>query len=162
MTSVRPFKIPESVLVVIHTADLQVLLLERTLHPGFWQSVTGSLDREDEPLLETCRREVFEETGIDIAAHALRDWRLEHRYEIYKHWRARYGPGITHNLEHVFGLRLAGPVAVRLSPREHRDYVWLPWQQAAERCFSWTNSEAIRLLADPKGPAGEEFAGGGA
>lgn len=152
MTPVGPWKIPESVLVVIHTADLQVLLLERAAHPGFWQSVTGSLDREDEPLAETCRREVMEETGIDTAAYDLRDWHLEHHFEIFKHWRSRYAPGVTHNLEHVFGLRLPAPVPVQLSPDEHRAWQWLPWQQAAERCFSWTNVSAIRLLGDPHGP----------
>ena len=32
--------------------------------PGFWQSVTGSLDREDEPFVGAAIREVHEETGI--------------------------------------------------------------------------------------------------
>ena len=74
----KPYKIPESVLVVIHTADLQVLLIERADKPGFWQSVTGSLDRVDEPLLETATRELFEETGIvaDGERIVLRDWQL--------------------------------------------------------------------------------------
>ena len=140
------FKIPESVLVVIHTRDLKVLLLERADHPGFWQSVTGSLDREDEQLAETCRREVFEETGIDVAAHELTDWRLENHFEIYPHWRRRYAEGITRNTEHVFALSLADTQPVRLAPREHLDYVWLGWEEAAERCFSWSNAAAIRLL----------------
>ena len=43
-------KIPQSVLVVIHTPALEVLLLERADHPGFWQSVTGSLDAPHEAL----------------------------------------------------------------------------------------------------------------
>ena len=139
-------KIPESVLVVIHDADLQVLLLERADHPGFWQSVTGSKDTLDEPLALTCRREVLEETGIDAAAHALAEWGIINHYEIFAHWRWRYPEGVTHNTEHVFGLRLAAPVQVRIAPREHLGYVWLPWQQAAERCFSWSNAEAIRQL----------------
>jgi dATP pyrophosphohydrolase len=139
-------KIPESVLVVIHTPDLQVLVLERADHPGFWQSVTGSKDRIDEPLEETCRREVLEETGIDAAAHCLVDWQLQNRYEIYPHWRARYPEGTTHNTEHVFGLRVAAPVPVVIAPREHLRFEWLPWEQAAERCFSWSNVQAIREL----------------
>ncbi len=139
-------KIPESVLVVIHTPDLQVLLLERADHPGFWQSVTGSKDRPDEPLAETCRREVLEETGIDVAQHRLVDWHLENRYEIYPHWRGRYPEGTTHNTEHVFGLRVAAPVPVVIAPREHLRFEWLPWEQAAERCFSWSNVQAIRAL----------------
>lgn len=142
------FKIPESVLVVIHTLDLRVLLLERADHPGFWQSVTGSVDREDEPLTETCRREVFEETGIDVAAHELTDWHLENVFEIYPHWRRRYAEGVTRNTEHVFGLSLDDAVPVRLAPREHLDYLWLPWEDAAEKCFSWSNAAAIRLLPE--------------
>ena len=139
-------KVPESVLVVIHTPDLRVLLLERADHPGFWQSVTGSKERVDEPLAQTCRREVLEETGIDTAAHALTDWRLVNRYEIYAHWRHRYPEGVTHNTEHVFGLQVPEALPVTLSPHEHLRYEWLPWEQAAERCFSWSNAEAIRQL----------------
>jgi dATP pyrophosphohydrolase len=139
-------KIPESVLVVIHTPDLQVLLLERADHPGFWQSVTGSKDTPAESLVETCRREVFEETGIAVDRHRLTDWQVTQRYEIYPHWRHRYPEGVTHNTEHVFGLELDQPVEVRLSPREHLCSLWLPWEQAAERCFSCTNVEAIRRL----------------
>jgi dATP pyrophosphohydrolase len=140
-------KIPESVLVVIHTPDLRVLLLERADHPGFWQSVTGSKDAADEPLALTCAREVLEETGIDVAGHELSDWSVTNRYEIYPHWRHRYPEGVTHNTEHVFGLRVAAPVAVTLSPREHLQSVWLPWEEAAGRCFSWSNVQAIQDLA---------------
>jgi len=139
-------KVPESVLVVIHTPDLQVLLLERADHPGFWQSVTGSKARIDEPLADTCRREVLEETGLDTAQQDLSDWHLVNRYEIYAHWRHRYADGVTHNTEHVFGLRVSDAVPVRVAPREHLGYEWLPWEQAAERCFSWSNAEAIRQL----------------
>lgn len=139
-------KVPESVLVVIHTPDLRVLLLERADHPGFWQSVTGSKERADEPLAQTCRREVLEETGIDTAAHELTDWQLVNRYEIYAHWRHRYPEGVTHNTEHVFGLQVPEALPVTIAPREHLRYEWLPWEQAAERCFSWSNAEAIRQL----------------
>jgi dihydroneopterin triphosphate diphosphatase len=141
-----PVKIPESVLVVVHTPDLQVLLLERADHPGFWQSVTGSRSSPDEPLEQTARREVREETGLDTDEHELTDWHYTNRFEIYPHWRHRYAEGITHNVEHVFGLRVPAPLTVRLSPREHLQFRWLPWQEAAEACFSWSNVEAIRQL----------------
>ncbi|MCE4553015.1 dihydroneopterin triphosphate diphosphatase [Pelomonas cellulosilytica] len=142
------FKIPESVLVVIHTPDLRVLLIERADHPGYWQSVTGSRDHVDEPLAETARREVLEETGFDIAAAGgeLRDWQLANVYEIYPHWRHRYAPGVTRNTEHVFGLQLPGVLAPTLSPREHLAWVWLPWHEAADRCFSPSNAEAVLQL----------------
>ena len=137
-------KIPRSVLVVIHTPAAEVLLIERADHPGFWQSVTGSLDREDEPLAETARREVAEETGIE--GGELSDWALQNVYEIYPRWRHRYAPGVTHNTEHVFGLTVPRDSAITLAPREHLRYEWLPWREAADRCFSPSNAEAILQL----------------
>ncbi|NJN00567.1 MAG: dihydroneopterin triphosphate diphosphatase [Aquincola sp.] len=139
-------KIPESVLVVIHTTALDVLLIERADKPGFWQSVTGSKDRLDEPLVEVCVREVGEETGIVVDRAALRDWRLSNVYEIYPVWRHRYAPGVTHNTEHVFGLTVPADTAVQLNPREHLNHVWLPWREAADRCFSPSNAEAVLML----------------
>ncbi|HNU10504.1 MAG TPA: dihydroneopterin triphosphate diphosphatase [Rubrivivax sp.] len=142
----RPFKIPRSVLVVIHTPELEVLLIERADKAGYWQSVTGSLDREDEPLAVTARREVQEETGI--TGGELSDWEQDNVYEIYPVWRHRYAPGVTHNSEHVFGLTVPGRVPVQLRPREHVAHVWLPWREAAWRCFSPSNAEAILQLPD--------------
>ncbi len=147
----RPFKLPESVLVVIHTPALEVLLIERADAAGYWQSVTGSKDALSESLVQTCIREVQEETGIEIGSaavplSALADWRLANRYEIYPRWRHRYAPGVTHNTEHVFGLTVPAGTPVRLAPREHTDHIWLPWREAADRCFSPSNAEAILLL----------------
>ncbi|MDP3084904.1 MAG: dihydroneopterin triphosphate diphosphatase [Rubrivivax sp.] len=140
----RPFKIPESVLVVIHTPAAEVLLIERADHPGFWQSVTGAKDHADEPLAATARREVAEETGID--GGLLHDWALCNVYPIFPIWAHRYAPGVGHNTEHVFGLSVAPGTAVRLQPREHLRHTWLPWRVAAERCFSPSNAEAILQL----------------
>jgi dATP pyrophosphohydrolase len=146
-----PYKIPESVLVVIHTPDLQVLLIERADKPGFWQSVTGSKDSLEEDLRETAVREVFEETGIrigsaDVPAENLRDWQLSNVYEIYPVWRHRYAPGITHNTEHVFGLIVPPGLSITLAEREHLQHSWLPWREAADKCFSPSNAEAILQL----------------
>ncbi|MGH8620940.1 MAG: dihydroneopterin triphosphate diphosphatase [Burkholderiales bacterium] len=137
------FKIPVSVLVVVYTPELDVLLLERADRRGFWQSVTGSQD-EGETLRETAVRELREETGLDAARYELTDWRKQNRYEIYRRWRSRYAPGVTHNVEHVFGLRVPHRLEVALQPREHLRHEWLPWQAAAEKVFSWSNAEAIR------------------
>ena len=153
----KPYKIPESVLVVIHTRDLDVLLIERADKQGYWQSVTGSKDTPDEPLIETAIREVFEETGIrvvsdeeaspaDVPLSNLRDWQLSNIYDFYPVWRHRYAPGVTHNTEHVFGLLVPADTPVRVAPREHLSHAWLPWREAADRCFSPSNAEAILQL----------------
>ena len=151
MTGARRFKIPESVLVVIHTAELEVLLLERADRPGFWQSVTGSKDDPAERFVQTCRREVEEETGICIGeglvhADCLRDWQMSNIYRIYPEWRHRYAPGVHQNTEHVFGLRVPRDTPVRLAPREHLRFEWLDWRAAADKCFSPSNAEAILHL----------------
>lgn len=163
------YKIPESVLVVIHTAQLDVLLIERADKPGFWQSVTGSKDTMDERLVATAMREVAEETGIVVQKSSsseqatssptrqalpsstvpfenLRDWQLSNVYDIYPVWRHRYAPGVTRNTEHVFGLRVPREIPVVLAPREHLNYIWLPYREAADLCFSSSNAEAILQL----------------
>ncbi|MBA4327225.1 MAG: dihydroneopterin triphosphate diphosphatase [Polaromonas sp.] len=140
------YKIPESVLVVIHTPQQEVLLLERADQPGFWQSVTGSRDTPQEDLVQTAAREVLEETGITAGAADFRDWSLSNVYEIYPAWRARYAPGVTRNTEHVFSLCVPPGTGVSLSPREHTAFQWLPWREAADRCYSPSNAEAILML----------------
>lgn len=153
-TGTRPWKIPESVLVVIHTPALDVLLIRRAdAETDFWQSVTGSKDVAGEPLALTAAREVAEETGIlcgegSALASQLVDWQLRNIYEIYPRWRARYEPGITHNTEHLFGLCVPERLAPTLDPREHTDWKWLPYREAADACFSPSNAEAILLLPE--------------
>jgi dATP pyrophosphohydrolase len=139
------YKQPVSVLVVIHTPDLQVLLLERADYPGYWQSVTGSCE-PGEALRDTVIREVREETGLDASQYALSDWQLQTDYEIYPRWRHRYAPGVTVNTEHVFGLQLPHSLPVQLAPREHLNFEWLPWQDAADKVFSPSNRAAILQL----------------
>jgi dATP pyrophosphohydrolase len=143
-----PFKLPVSTLALVYTADLRVLLIERADAPDYWQSVTGSQE-PGETLVETATRELAEETGIDAAAFGgLVDWSVSNVYEIYPRWRHRYAPGTTHNTEHVFALQVPEPVPVTLDPREHRAYAWLPWEEAAAKCFSWSNRDAIRMLPE--------------
>ena len=143
---VVPFKLPQSVLVVIHTPALDVLLINRADAPNFWQSVTGAKDSEAESFQDTAIREVFEETGIDARAGQLLDWQLENVYDIYPRWRHRYAPGVTRNTEHVFGLCVPHATPVTLNPREHTAFQWLPWREAADACFSPSNAEAVLLL----------------
>ncbi len=141
------YKRPESVLVVIHTPRLDVLLLERADFADHWQSVTGSLEPDETPL-HAARRELFEESGLD-AGHdgRLRNARRQTTYLIYEQWRHRYPPGTTHNTEHLFTFLIPDLRAITLSPREHRQSLWLPWQEAAEKVFSPSNREAILALA---------------
>ena len=140
------YKVPISTLVVVYTPALEVLLIERADYPEHWQSVTGSQE-PGESLAQTATRELREETGIDADAYGgVVDWTMQNDFEIFKQWSGRYPPGTTHNTEHVFGLRVPGRVPVALAPREHLQYAWLPWREAAARCFSWTNRAAIEAL----------------
>ena len=146
MTSAQLFKIPESVLVVIHTSECEVLLIERADHPGFWQSVTGSKDTVHEDLRETAQREVLEETGINALASQFINWSVSNVYDIYPAWRYRYGPGVTRNTEHVFSLCVPAGTLITLSPAEHTAFQWLPYRTAADTCYSPSNAEAILML----------------
>ena len=147
-------KIPISVLVVVYTADLQVLMMKRTqkAHTGdfekdFWQCITGSLDFEDEAPRAAAIRELYEETGLIADEHDLQDWQHTSEYEIFPEWRNRYADGVTRNTEHWFGLKVAQTdIKIQLAPLEHTEYQWLPYEAAADLCFSWNNANAIRTL----------------
>jgi dihydroneopterin triphosphate diphosphatase len=141
-------KLPVSVLVLVHTVQREILLLERATRAGFWQSVTGSIDRLDEPLAAAAAREVTEETGIDAADGRLQRWNVVYTFEIYPHWRHRFAPGVVQNVEHVFGLELPARQTVRMAPQEHVAFAWLPWREAAAKCFSWSNRDAIAMLGE--------------
>jgi dATP pyrophosphohydrolase len=144
------FKTPISALVLIYTVDLQVLIMERADKPGYWQSVTGSLEQAETPL-QTAIREVQEETGLDAAKYTLQDWHASNIYEIYPHWRHRYAPEVTHNTEHLFGLLLPEPLPIKMAPNEHVQYEWVDWREAAKRVFSWTNVDALSKLGERHG-----------
>ena len=141
------YKIPESVLVVIHTPAQEVLLIRRA-DAGTWQSVTGSKDHPAETWLETAIREVKEETGIDAQQPGcfMHDWGLENQYDIYPAWRWRYAPEVSRNTERVFGLRVPEKLPITLSSTEHTEWQWHSWQAAADQCFSPSNAEAILML----------------
>jgi dATP pyrophosphohydrolase len=143
----KPFKTPISALVLIHTTDLQVLIMERADKPGYWQSVTGSIEGDETPL-QAAVREVHEETGLDALKYDLQDWQASNVYEIYPHWRHRYAPGVTENREHLFGLTLPAPLPIKLAPDEHLRYEWVDWREAAKRVFSWTNVDALKRLGE--------------
>ena len=146
VSDLSTFKIPESVLVVIHTPELSVLLIERKDHAGFWQSVTGSKDFLSESFMDTAAREVFEETGIRAAVSQFVDWAVSNTYDIYPSYRHRYAPDVTRNTECVFSLCVPPNTPIMLSPSEHTAFQWLPYRAAADACYSPSNAEAILML----------------
>lgn len=154
----RPaYKRPESVLVVLYDGQGRALMLERVSPPGFWQSVTGSLEEGETPFA-TAMREVAEETGILLSPEELKDWHTQNEYEIYEHWRHRYAPGVTRNTEHVFSACIPAAGPVRLSAHEHRAHRWLPLAEAASLAFSPSNREALlRLAAETEGRLPEKL-----
>jgi dATP pyrophosphohydrolase len=143
MAAVAEFRRPESVLVVVHTPELDCLLLERVEPRGFWQSITGSLRWAETPA-ECAARELGEETGL--SSQGLRDANIQRSFPILPAWRSRYAPGVDSNLEHQWYLEVPEVCAVEIESTEHVAYLWLPIDAAIERVASWTNREALQLL----------------
>lgn len=141
------YKLPVSVLVVVHTSAFDILLLQRVSPPGFWQSVTGSLEPGESPA-EAALREIREETGIGAGTSCLVDWHHSNRFAIRDEWRHRYAPDVSHNTEHVFSLCVPDGQPVTLAADEHDAALWLPREAAAAKVFSWTNRDAILQLPE--------------
>jgi len=135
------YKRPESVLVLVYTQASEVLMLRRKYPNDFWQSVTGSLEKDESPQ-QAAIRELQEETGI--SGYELNDCQFSQNFEIYAIWRDRYAPGVTENKEHVFSLVLPEKIDIQLDPREHEEHIWLSKQEATNLAFSHTNQEAIQ------------------
>jgi dATP pyrophosphohydrolase len=139
----QQFRRPESVLIVIYTEDGEFLLLERLRPPGFWQSVTGSMEW-GESADAAARREVIEETGITQGVLVNLQWTQV--YEILPAFGKVYAPGVTLNLEHAFSLRLQNRVPVTLSDAEHVQFRWVSGSEAIESASSSTNRAVIAEL----------------
>lgn len=137
---------PESVLVVVYTADGQALLLHRRRPFDFWQSVTGSL-LPGETHAEAAARELREETGLGHEGQLAFSGR--HRaFVIDPRWRNRYPPGVTVNTEYEWRYRLPGIREVTINAAEHSEFRWLPVAEAVDAVWSWTNREALRDLRE--------------
>ena len=145
----KQYKIPVSILVIIYTKDMEILLLHRKDKKNFWQSVTGSIEEGESPV-NAAKRELLEETGIDHKKFQLLDWKFSQQYEIFPHWRYRYEPNVTHNIEHVFSVELPEKIIVNLEPSEHKEYKWVPLHDAIKEVFSGTNADALKKLYEIK------------
>jgi len=141
----KNYKIPVSSLIIVHTKDMEILLLHRQDKDGYWQSVTGSLEENESPI-EAARRELFEETGIKYQEFPIHNWKFSQKYEIYEHWRYRYPPSVSSNTEHVFSVELPKKITIKIAPKEHRDFKWVQINEAIKMVFSNTNAEALKKL----------------
>ena len=142
---VAEYRRPLSVLVIVHTAAGEVLLLRRLQPFDFWQSVTGSL-QPGETHAEAASRELQEETGLESCD--LRFSGSQRVFTIDPRWRHRYAPGVTENTEFEWRCRLPARQPIRLNRREHSAYCWLPIDEAIDRVWSWTNRDALVALRD--------------
>ena len=138
-----PYRRPESVLVIIHTARLDCLLLERVKPVGFWQSVTGTLAWGESPAAAALR-EVTEETGIE--AQGLVDSGITQSFPILPEWRARYAPDVERNTEYLWYLNLRQKPPVTINAAEHSAFCWLPIDAAIAKVSSWTNRAGLERL----------------
>lgn len=138
------YRIPQSALTVVYNQSGQVLVMQRNDDPEFWQSVTGTLELGEKPS-ETARREVLEETSIDITQndYQLIDCHKINTYEIRDRWKHRYPPDTPFNTEHVFAVEVANDQVISLT--EHSAYLWLDKHSAMQKVWSDTNREAISL-----------------
>lgn len=128
--------------MVVHTAT-EVLLIKRADHACFWQSVTGSLEW-GEVAYAAALRELAEETGIH--SDGLRQTGISRSYEILSQWRKRYPPNTQRNREHLFFCHVEQKPDIILDLDEHTEFVWLEFEQAEAKVFSWSNRLAISSL----------------
>jgi dATP pyrophosphohydrolase len=135
---------PVSVLVVVHTDGAQVLLLKRSQPFDFWQSVTGSLKR-NETHAEAAARELEEETGFTEDGE-LRYSEVSRHFQIDPRWRDRFGPGVAENEEFEWRYRLPEIKDIELNTDEHSEFQWLHVDDAIEAVWSWTNRDALMQL----------------
>ena len=133
-------KRPESALIVVHTPQGSVLLMERMDWPGFWQSVTGSLEKNETPR-QAALRELQEETGLIPEMGRLHDCQQVNKYQIFEQFLPRYAEGQRTNQEHVFCFEVPNQCAIVLT--EHVQYEWLPKNEALQRAFTDTDKRAI-------------------
>jgi dATP pyrophosphohydrolase len=142
------YKQPRSVQVVIFTdapGERHYLLLKRVAsHGGFWQSVTGSLE-EGETHRQAAVREVSEETGIDSSENNLIELGVINTFEIAPQWRGKYAPGVIHNEEVCFALKVDW-CEVLVDSLEHVAYQWEPYKRAMAMLYWESNKRAFAAV----------------
>ena len=140
----KKYKNPNSILLVIFTKKFKVLLLKKNTTRELWQSVTGSIELNEDPH-ETALRELKEETGISKQKSDLVFDNKSHKFMIYSEWIDRYEKSTYSNKEYIFSLKLNNEVSIKLSS-EHSNYKWVDLHEAIHRVFSWTNKAALKAI----------------
>lgn len=132
-----------TVSVVVTGSDGRVLLLRRTeARGGFWQPVTGRMERGEVPAV-TARRELFEETGADLEVQPLG---YRHAFALDP---SRLGEPAAATLvtaeETAFVARAPPGFECRRSLEEHSEHGWFTLEEALELLRFAGLRRAVRL-----------------
>jgi len=125
----------EKVQIVILVRDeskINVLLLKTNeKRGGFWQNITGAVEQNDFSTWSAARREVLEETGIELAEENLIN--LEESFEYFDHNRN------TSYIEKIYLGVIEELPTINLSP-EHQSYELKPSNEIKEDIYKFKSN----------------------
>lgn len=132
-----PNRIAQVEIIVFKIIDGKILFLmlkRNEQNGGFWQPISGGINK-GESLVDAVKRELFEETGIVDFVHIYEN---VHYFEFNTE---KYGV----LKEHVFGMRVAENIGVKLSS-EHTEMKWCSLDEAMNLLKYNDNKIAFKKL----------------